>query len=103
MVDFYVNGRLLDQARFAKEGDVIYEHDVPIDWLKTGSLTTVRMRVHNPYVAPRDGATPGSAIAVRRFPLAPAGRRGRCAVRGMHLKESFRELQMPARALEDRT
>ena len=58
-VDFYVNGHLLDQTVFAKEGDVIYQHDVPVAWLKTGSLTTVRMQVHNPYIAPRDGARLG--------------------------------------------
>jgi hypothetical protein len=59
MVDYYVNGHLLDQVRFAKDGDVVYQHDVPVDWLKTDSLTTVRMLVHNPYVSPHDGARLG--------------------------------------------
>jgi hypothetical protein len=59
MVDFYVNGHLLDQTVFAKDGDVNYQHDVPVEWLKTDSLTTVQMRVHNPYIAPRDGARLG--------------------------------------------
>lgn len=59
VVDFYINGHLLDQARFAKEGEVVYQHEVPVEWLKTGSLTTVQMRVHNPYIAPRDGARLG--------------------------------------------
>ncbi len=58
-VDFYVNGHLLDQTVFAKDGDVNYQHDVPVEWLKTDSLTTVQMRVHNPYIAPRDGARLG--------------------------------------------
>jgi hypothetical protein len=58
-VDFYVNGHLLDQTVFAKDGDVNYQHDVPVEWLKTGSLTTVQMRVRNPYIAPRDGARLG--------------------------------------------
>jgi hypothetical protein len=66
-VDFYVNGHLLDQARFDKEGDVIYQHDVPVDWLKTGSLTMVRMRVHNPYIAPRDGARLGVLLRSAMF------------------------------------
>ena len=67
MVDFYVNGHLLDQAVFAKDGDVVYEHDVPVDWLKTDSLTTVRMRVRNPYVAPHDGARLGVLLRSAYF------------------------------------
>ncbi len=67
VVDFYVNGHLLDQARFAKDGEVIYQHDVPVDWLNTASLTTVRMRIHNPYIAPRDGARLGFILRVRAF------------------------------------
>ena len=59
MVDFYVNGHLLDQASFAKDGEIVYQHDVPADWLKPGTLTTVQMRVHNPYIAPRDHARLG--------------------------------------------
>jgi hypothetical protein len=59
MVDFYVNGHLLDQASFAKDGEIVYQHDVPADWLTPGTLTTVQMRVHNPYIAPRDHARLG--------------------------------------------
>jgi len=66
-VDFYVNGHLLDQTQFAKDGDVIYQHEVPVDWLKTGALTTVRMRVHNPYIAPRDGARLGVLLRSAGF------------------------------------
>jgi hypothetical protein len=67
VIDFYVNGHLLDQARFAKDGDVIYQHEVPVDWLKTGALTTVRMRVHNPYIAPRDHARLGVLLRSAGF------------------------------------
>jgi hypothetical protein len=68
IVDFYVNGHHLDRARFDKEGDDIYQHDVPVDWLKTGnSLTTVRMLVHNPYIAPRDGARLGVLLRSAGF------------------------------------
>jgi hypothetical protein len=67
VVDFYVNGHLLDQARFAKDGDVLYQHDVPVEWLKTGALTTVKMRVHNPYIAPRDGARLGFLLRSAGF------------------------------------
>ena len=69
IVDFYVNGHHLDQARFAKDGDSIYQHDVPADWLKTGNnnLTTVRMLVHNPYIAPRDGARLGVLLRSAGF------------------------------------
>lgn len=54
-VDFYVNGHLLDQAVFSKDGDTLYQHDVPASWLSTDGFTTVRMYVHNPYVAPPYG------------------------------------------------
>jgi hypothetical protein len=67
VVDFYVNGHLLDQARFAKDGDVLYQHDVPVEWLKTGAVTTVKMRVHNPYIAPHDGARLGFLLRSAGF------------------------------------
>jgi hypothetical protein len=66
-VDFFVNGHLLDHAQFAKDGDVLYQRDVPVDWLKTGSLTTVRMLIHNPYIAPRDGARLGVLLRSALF------------------------------------
>jgi hypothetical protein len=69
MVDFYVNGHLLDKTSFAKDGEAIYQHDVPMDWLTPGSITLVRMRVHNPYVAPRDGAKLG--VLLRSAVFAP--------------------------------
>jgi hypothetical protein len=67
IVDFYVNEHLLDQTRFAQDGDVIYQHDVPVDWLRAGALTTVRMRIHNPYIAPRDGARLGVVLMSASF------------------------------------
>jgi hypothetical protein len=68
IVDFYVNGHHLDRARFDKEGDDMYQHDVPVDWLKTGdSLNTVRMLVRNPYIAPRDGARLGVLLRSAGF------------------------------------
>ena len=68
IVDFYVNGHHLDRAQFDKDGDVIYQHDVPVDWLKTGNaLTTVRMLVRNPYIAPRDGARLGVLLRSAGF------------------------------------
>jgi hypothetical protein len=74
IVDFYVNGHHLDRARFAKDGDSIYQHDVPAEWLKTGnSLTTVRMVVRNPYIAPRDHARLGMILRSAGFsPIAIA-------------------------------
>jgi preprotein translocase subunit Sec61beta len=66
-VDYYVNGHLLDQAQFAKDGDVVYQHDVPKDWLKAGTLTMVEMRVHNPYVSPRDGVKLGVLLRSALF------------------------------------
>jgi hypothetical protein len=66
LVDFYVNGHLLDQARFAKDGEVTYQHDVPADWLNT-PITTVQMKIHNPYVSPRDGARLGFILRSALF------------------------------------
>jgi hypothetical protein len=67
VVDYYVNGHLLDQARFAKDGDVVYQHEVPVEWLKTGAVTTVQMRVHNPYIAPGDHARLGVLLRSAAF------------------------------------
>ncbi len=67
IVDFYVNGHLLDQARFAKDGIVNYQHEVPAKWLKTDSLTTVQMHVHNPYVSPRDHSRLGVLLMSAAF------------------------------------
>ncbi len=72
-VDFYVNGHLFDQAIFAKDGDVLYEHDVPESWLSTDGFTTVRMLVHNPYIAPPYGDKLGVLLSSASFnpPLKP--------------------------------
>ncbi len=42
IVDFYVNGKFLNRARYFHAGELFYEHDVPESWLKTDSLTLVR-------------------------------------------------------------
>jgi hypothetical protein len=70
-VDFYVNGRLLDQAVFAKDGDVLYQHNVPESWLSTDRLTIVRMYVHNPYIAPGDSARLGVLLSAASFNPVP--------------------------------
>lgn len=70
-IDFYVNGHLLDQARFAQAGDVVYQHDVPIEWLATAGFTMVKMWIHNPYIAPRDGARLG--VLLRSAVFIPVG------------------------------
>lgn len=67
VVDFYVNGHYLDQAHFPKDGDILYEHPVPEEWLKINDLTTVRMLVHNPYVAPRDRTRLGFVLRSAGF------------------------------------
>jgi len=66
-VDFYVNGHLLDQAVFAKDGDTLYQHDVPESWLSIGGFTSLRMYIHNPYVAPRDHARLGVVLQSASF------------------------------------
>jgi hypothetical protein len=72
-VDFYVNDHLMDQAVFPKDGDTLYQHDVPAKWIKTDGFTTVRMEIHNPYVAPGDGAKLGVVLLSASFnPPAPA-------------------------------
>lgn len=67
MVDFYVNNHHLDQAHFAKDGIVIYEHEVPQEWLTTKELTKVKMVIHNPYVAPQNGAHLGVVLMSAGF------------------------------------
>jgi hypothetical protein len=66
-VDFYVNGHLLDKTEFSKDGEVVYRHEVPMEWLKGSTLTTVRMQIHNPYIAPRDGARLGVLLRSALF------------------------------------
>jgi hypothetical protein len=66
-VDFYVNGHWLDQAVFHKDGDVLYQHDVPAEWLKTGGFTTVRMDIHNPFIAASDGTKLGVLLHSASF------------------------------------
>ncbi len=66
-VDFFVNGHLLDQAVFANDGDVLYEHDVPESWLKTDDFTIVRMVIHNPYIAPPYGDKLGVLLSSASF------------------------------------
>jgi hypothetical protein len=66
-VDFWVNGHLLDQAVFPKDGDVLYQHDVPASWLKADGFTTVRMYVHNPYVSPADRTRLGVLLTAASF------------------------------------
>jgi hypothetical protein len=66
-VDFFVNDHLLDQAVFAKDGDVLYQHDVPEGWLKTDGFTSVRMFVHNPYLAPPSGTKLGVVLMSASF------------------------------------
>jgi hypothetical protein len=65
-VDYYVNGHFLDQAVFAKDGDILYQHDVPEAWLKTDVFTTVRMYVHNPFIA-SDGTKLGVLLHSASF------------------------------------
>jgi len=71
-VDVYVNDHLLDQAVFPKDGTTLYQHDVPASWLKTDGFTTVRMDIHNPYIAAGDGAKLGMVLLAASFnpPLA---------------------------------
>jgi len=72
-VDFYVNDHLLDQAVFAHDGDTLYQHEVPVKWLKPDGFTTVRMSIHNPFVAPGDGARLGVVLLAASFnPPLPA-------------------------------
>jgi hypothetical protein len=72
-VDFYVNGHLLDQAVFAKDGDTLYQHDVPASWLKTDGFTSVRMYVHNPFIMPVPGVKLGVLLTAASFNLPPPG------------------------------
>jgi len=66
-VDFYVNGHLLDQAVFAKDGATLYQHDVPASWLKTDGFTSVRMYVHNPFITTVPGVKLGVLLTAASF------------------------------------
>ncbi len=44
-----------------------YQHEVPVKWLRTDSLTTVQMHVHNPYVSPRDHSRLGVLLMSAAF------------------------------------
>jgi hypothetical protein len=67
LIDFYVNGRFLDHARYDHAGELFYRHEVPTGWLKTGGFTLVRMRVRNPYIAPLDKAKLGVLLRAAAF------------------------------------
>ncbi len=66
-VDFYVNGHLFDQAVFTKDGDNLYQHDVPAKWIAADGFTIVRMLVHNPYIAPPNGDKLGVLLFAASF------------------------------------
>ena len=66
-VDFFVNGHLFDQAVFTRDGDNLYQHDVPAEWLRADGFTTVRMLVHNPYIAPPNGDKLGVLLFAASF------------------------------------
>ncbi|HTW64871.1 MAG TPA: hypothetical protein VME17_09665 [Bryobacteraceae bacterium] len=70
-VDFYVNGHLLDQAVFPKDGETLYQHDVPASWLSTEGFTTVKMLVHNPYISPPYGDRLGVVLLHASFNPVP--------------------------------
>lgn len=67
VVDFYVNDHHLDKAQFAKDGIVIYEHEVPQEWLTTSTMTRVKMVVHNPYITPQHGTPLGVVLMSAGF------------------------------------
>lgn len=65
--DFFVNDQLLDQDRYTTDGDHVFRHPVPSDWLKPNDYTLVRMQVRNPYIAPADGAKLGVLLVSAGF------------------------------------
>jgi hypothetical protein len=67
ILEFYINGRFLDRARYPHAGELFYQHAVPESWLKTDSLTLVKMRVRNPYVAPFDRVKLGVLLRAAAF------------------------------------
>ena len=67
LIDFYINGRLLDHARYDHAGELFYRHAVPMGWLKTDGFTFVRMRVRNPYISPLDKARLGVLLRAASF------------------------------------
>jgi hypothetical protein len=70
-VDFFIDDHLLDHAVFATDGTTLYQHDVPAKWLSTNGFTTVRMLVHNPYIAPPYGDKLGVVLLHASFNPVP--------------------------------
>jgi hypothetical protein len=46
---------------------MVYQQEVATDWLRPNGVTTVQVRVHNPYVSPRDGARLGFVLKSAAF------------------------------------
>lgn len=51
-VSFYVNDHLAGQETYKSEGDKVFEKGIPAEWLRTGSETRVRARVHPTWRTP---------------------------------------------------
>jgi len=67
VIDYFINGHLLQRVRYAEVGDHVYRHAVPEDWLRTDDYTIVKMQVRNPYIAPADGAKLGVLLISAGF------------------------------------
>ena len=67
MIDYFINDHFLDSVRYGEDGDHIYRHAVPADWLRTDDYTIVKMQVRNPYIAPADGAKLGVLLVSAGF------------------------------------
>jgi hypothetical protein len=67
-LEFFVNGKSLEQIRYAAAGTKHFEKEVPAKWLSTFKESTVAIKIDKLYQAP-DRANLG--IILSRFGLAP--------------------------------
>jgi hypothetical protein len=61
-LSFYVNGRVLDRARYTEPGVKHFEKPVPADWVTPGQETIVAAEIDKVWVAKQDGARLGFIV-----------------------------------------
>ncbi len=62
-LQFFVNGKQLDQVLYDTPGHKHFEKPVPADWLPTDIESTIAIKVDKLYTAPQDGAKFGVILS----------------------------------------
>lgn len=66
-ISLFINGKLLDQIRCDKPGQLRFEKPVPAAWLRTDAPTIVAAEIDKVWVAPADGAQLGFVLSRAGF------------------------------------